>query len=121
MSKYGLEELIKDAVKSFNDSSSEMDKLFEPGTELEILSDEGYSHVKDSIVSTIKSALDKAKINSRKLLTEKSIVSSLEKAGGFNEQTKKHLSERAHNLQLKYQESYKEVVNLESLLSRYQK
>ena len=92
MSKYGLEELIKDAVKSFNDSDSfpEMDKLFERGTELEILSDEGYSHVKDSIVSTIKSALDKAKMNSRKLLTEKSIVTSLEKSGGFNEQTKKH-------------------------------
>ena len=119
MRNYGLDELIKDAVRSFNDTSNEMDELFHETSQLEILSYEGKDQIKDSIISTIEIALDKAIINSRKLLTEKGVVTNLKEYGDFNEQVTEDLSERAEKLQLEYEESYKEVIKLKNLLHSY--
>ena len=105
MSKYGVDELIQDAIKTFEGQAYHFDNFFEPGNTLEILSDNGRDYINKSIVITIQSALNDAKETSRKLLIEKNIVSNLERNGGFGVEIGQKLSDRANKLQLEYEES----------------
>ncbi|MEE3805730.1 hypothetical protein V2H29_02060 [Lysinibacillus fusiformis] len=121
MSKFGIDELIQGAIKTFEGQAYHFDNFFEQGNTLEILSNSGKNYIDTSIFTTIQSALNDARETSRKLLIEKNIVASLEKKGRFGEEINKNLSERAKKLQVEYEESYKEVSRLENLLFNYEK
>lgn len=120
MSKYQINDIIKDAVQSFELKAFNLEGLFEHGTKLEILSNAGNNQVKNSIITTLTEAVNEAKAKSRRQLVEKNIISSLERHGDFDDETRQTLSNRVNSLQIDYENSYKEVLRLEKLLSNFE-
>jgi len=119
MSNFSYNELIINTVNKFVESANGEDSLFQQGTTLEILSDEGKKHIKQSILTILEGELSKAKEEARKLLLERETISVIRRHVNLDKIGVKALDERSHGAQIAYQESYKKVVELQTLLNDF--
>ncbi|MGN7409396.1 hypothetical protein [Sporosarcina sp. SAFN-010] len=119
MQEISLDELITNSVEYFLSSVYDEEDFFQEGTELEILSSEGKDHLKNSIVRMVNAKLIVAKEEARKLLLEREVISTLLKYIETKEGTRDNLNERKEKVQIEYQNRYKDVRKLETLLNYF--
>lgn len=117
MSKYyNLDDLITKATEQFKVGNDDSKGYFSQGTELEILTNEGKSQIKQSIINGIESDLSEAKEDARRLLVEKNTIMQVQRYLSIDKDTDKEYSKRTNELQSEYQKAHDKVKEIENYL-----